>query len=338
VLGKLLRRRPFCRKKAPMQISKSFLVVCAVAYCAALLPLRAADTEAQIKAREALEKKLKELETQSPEAAPPPSVVAPQPKAKAAPKAAPAPVAEPAPAAPPPMKTTTTGAAPTPAWRSTPPAQWTPTPAVAPAARQGAGPVLLAPPPADAESIAKAREALRQKMNELETTPGQAAPQPIVTAPALPKSTVPVTPAPPVAPPPVTAPAVQPVPPAPQPPPVAAPIIQPEPKPAVQSATKPTLVAPPPVDAESIAKAREALDQKMKELAAQPAAQTVGTAPGQKAPKKPGVQPFPPLKGPPPAVAADKQQRLDELLRKYKADELTPEEYHLQRAKIVGEP
>ena len=41
--GKLLRRLPFCRKRAPMQISKSFLVVCAVAYCMALLPLRAAD-------------------------------------------------------------------------------------------------------------------------------------------------------------------------------------------------------------------------------------------------------------------------------------------------------
>ena len=49
------------------------------------------------------------------------------------------------------------------------------------------------------------------------------------------------------------------------------------------------------------------------------------------------AQPFPPIPVPPPAVSADKQQRLAELLRKYKADEITPEEYHQQRAKILSE-
>ena len=63
-----------------MQISKSFLVVCAAAYCVALLPLRAADADTDIKLREALEKKLDELQTQPPAAAPTPAVAAPQPK------------------------------------------------------------------------------------------------------------------------------------------------------------------------------------------------------------------------------------------------------------------
>ena len=31
-------------------------------------------------------------------------------------------------------------------------------------------------------------------------------------------------------------------------------------------------------------------------------------------------------------------QRLQELLRKYRADQVTPEEYHQQRAKILAEP
>ncbi len=45
-------------------------------------------------------------------------------------------------------------------------------------------------------------------------------------------------------------------------------------------------------------------------------------------------------KVPPSAPAIDpssKQGRLAELLRKYKADEITPQDYHLQRAKIVAE-
>src|ERR1035437_5444578 len=60
--GKLLRRPPFCRKKALMQISKSFLVVCAAAYCVALLPLRAADSDTTTKLREALENRLDALQ------------------------------------------------------------------------------------------------------------------------------------------------------------------------------------------------------------------------------------------------------------------------------------
>jgi hypothetical protein len=50
------------------------------------------------------------------------------------------------------------------------------------------------------------------------------------------------------------------------------------------------------------------------------------------------LQSFPPLQPPPPAVPASKQQRLDDLLAKYRADQITPEQYHQQRATILAEP
>jgi hypothetical protein len=35
---------------------------------------------------------------------------------------------------------------------------------------------------------------------------------------------------------------------------------------------------------------------------------------------------------------ATKEQRLAELLRRYRGDEITPEDYHKQRAAILAEP
>jgi hypothetical protein len=313
-----------------MQISKTFLIACGAAYCLALLPLCAADADSDLKLREALEKKINELQGQ-------PLAPALQPE-KASPQAQ------------------------------------TPAPVAVPAARQATAPVLAAPPPVDSESIAKAREALRQKMSELETQPGQVVPQPVVVAPSAVRKPAPVAmPAPSARPTPpaqwnptppaqVAQPLAQPIQPAApaQPlPPIAQPAPVRTPAPAVQTTAKPVLVAPPPVDSEAIAKAREALRQKMNELDMQPVA-AVAPAP------VPAIQPkpvaaggaatppvleptkptkrsqillsFPPLQGPPPAVAADKEQRLQELLRKYRADQITPEDYHQQRAKILAEP
>jgi hypothetical protein len=42
--------------------------------------------------------------------------------------------------------------------------------------------------------------------------------------------------------------------------------------------------------------------------------------------------------GPALPISVDKQQRLAELLRKYKADEITAEQYHKDRSKILTEP
>jgi hypothetical protein len=45
-----------------------------------------------------------------------------------------------------------------------------------------------------------------------------------------------------------------------------------------------------------------------------------------------------PIEGPPLPISADKDQRLQELLKRYKADQLTPEQYQTERAKILAEP
>jgi hypothetical protein len=71
------------------------------------------------------------------------------------------------------------------------------------------------------------------------------------------------------------------------------------------------------------------------------AAQTVQSTPPQQTPKPTastakGAPAFQPIAGPPVNLSADQQQRLAELLRKYQADEITPEQYHTERMKIVG--
>lgn len=57
---------------------------------------------------------------------------------------------------------------------------------------------------------------------------------------------------------------------------------------------------------------------------------------------KPALKPvsaaFDPVPVPPSAIPSSKEERLAELLTKYKADEITPQEYHLTRAKILAEP
>ena len=60
--------------------------------------------------------------------------------------------------------------------------------------------------------------------------------------------------------------------------------------------------------------------------------------PPKKTPAVKGQTVFQPIEVPPLPISADKQQRLAELLRKYRADELTPEQYHEERAKVLAEP
>jgi hypothetical protein len=47
---------------------------------------------------------------------------------------------------------------------------------------------------------------------------------------------------------------------------------------------------------------------------------------------------FPPMASPPLPINASKEQRLRELLQQYKADLISPEQYHAARAKILSEP
>jgi len=171
---------------------------------------------------------------------------------------------------------------------------------------------------ADADVESKLREALRQKMNELDTQPAQAVPQAALTAPSPQKK----APAPVAKP----APTARPTPPA-----------QWTPTTAVERTAPAKLQSP---KAES-APAVKATAPAVKPSAPAPAV-AAQPAPAPQPPTKPkaikGQQPLPPIESPAPSVAADKEQRLQELLTKYKADQISPEEYHQQRAKILAEP
>jgi len=89
----------------------------------------------------------------------------------------------------------------------------------------------------------------------------------------------------------------------------------------------------PPRDSDADHKLRELLRQKTEQPGPMASTPAMATKP---APPKPGV--FPPMQGPPSTLSPAKQQKLTELLQRYKADELTPEQYHLERAKILSEP
>jgi hypothetical protein len=193
---------------------------------------------------------------------------------------------------------------------------------------------------ADTPAQAAARAALLAKLNETATTTN-ASPAVIVT----PAEVKVETPAPVV-----VAPAAAPAP--------SEPVVQPVPAPVV--------VAAPVADTEAQAKARAALLQKISEAGAPPAAMPpmtpmtpekiavektetpVSTAPvvaPVAAPMvmepKPAVVAEPmvkPIETPALPIAATKEERLQALLDKYKADQITPAEYHTERAKIIGEP
>jgi hypothetical protein len=47
---------------------------------------------------------------------------------------------------------------------------------------------------------------------------------------------------------------------------------------------------------------------------------------------------LPPLPAPPSPVSASKEQQLQNLLQQYTSDQISPEQYHQQRAKILSEP
>jgi hypothetical protein len=102
-----------------------------------------------------------------------------------------------------------------------------------------------------------------------------------------------------------------------------------------------------PPDPAAQAKAEEILRQKMAELDAQ---EKAAAAAGMSGPVIPATPPpekpiktstaavMPVSAAPTVTAGASKEQRLNELLQLYKADRITPYEYHTQRAKIISEP
>ena len=277
--------------------------------------------DAEVKARELLNQRTAEIK-----------VNPPKPTVTAAPPIAPTPVrppvATPAPAAPAPAV-----AVPTPVQPQVP--TTVPAPVVA-----GPSPTPSAPattPTLSAEQEATARDLINRSLGRPQA----------ITPPA------PAT----VAAPPVTAPAVV----------VTPPVTIPAPAPAVTTAPATVAVTPPvavptplpapskPLTAEQEAAARAAVDQRMFEItgvrpgtvppqtvkAPEAVAQPQSTPRTTTAPRTGQANaattpaPAPPVVS---AAAVTRAQKLSALLEAYKADLITPIEYHTRRAKILAEP
>ena len=244
----------------------------------------------------------------------------------------------------------------------------------------------------DNEEQIRARQALEEKMNQLDAQPvtTNAAPPPAAPAKPKPAATKPVVkPQPPAqastpppqkkAPPatPVTtsqpqkqAPPTQPVA---QPAPIvksAPPTPAPAAKPAAPAApTYSSLPAAPSADTQTSTKLDTALNTKMMQTEPAPAGSNLSAetsqpwsvpftpnnqnpgAPAQPAPTHkhshtqaetpPIIEPspaIPTMPAPPTGLSSTKQEKLDHLLQLYRADQITPQEYHDQRAKILAEP
>ena len=85
----------------------------------------------------------------------------------------------------------------------------------------------------------------------------------------------------------------------------------------------------PKADPDTIAKAREAVRQRMSSINYAEPTWSAGNSPATN---------FPPLEGPPLPISSTKQHALYELLQRYKADQVTPEQYQAERAKILAGP
>lgn len=193
----------------------------------------------------------------------------------------------------------------------------------------------------DTEAQAKMREAMRLKMEELnaQSTPAPVAP-PVVIEPA--------PPAPTPQPKPVVVEELKPIA---RPPTVVVPVVEPAPV-VVAPVAAPKVVQPDSKFSEVPDESADAKNARLlQSLRAQVAAEKanapapVVTAPVAPAKSAPVFSPAPVVAAPSTAnletpvspLSGSKQDRLAELLRRYKADEVTPQEYHTQRAKIIAE-
>jgi len=318
--GNLLLLVEIWRKKLLMTISKVSPLLCLLAAGVVCPAVRADDNAAQAAARIALAKALFDANSQPTASTPAaPAPVAPPPAAPAPVAPPPAPVA--APVVPPPAP---------------PP----------PVAAQPAA----APTTGDNPAQAAARAALAQKLFEQSSAPSAPAIPPPPPPPTVAPAPAPVAPPPPAV---VTAPAE----------PVA---VQPGAAPAGDNAAQAAARA---------ALAQKLFEQSSAQPAAAPvpqpapvanssvvvmpahgpttiapttAAPTTVATPGS-GPNRPGGAfdssyyvgrelGLKPITTPALPINGTKQQRLQVLLDKYKADQISPQEYHQQRAAILSEP
>jgi hypothetical protein len=112
------------------------------------------------------------------------------------------------------------------------------------------------------------------------------------------------------------------------------------------AATATATAAAPPVNSSYEAEKQKAVQEARASAAKQAAEEQSQPVVAQKhqaeasamhASKK-GAPTLEPLKGPPSPLSADKQSRLKSLTDQYMADQLTPEQYHAERAKILAGP
>ena len=154
-----------------MQTSRVVLIACVAACCLVPLVPGASDADVGAKLHEALDRKLRELDTQPPAAAPQPAVPAQQPKTKSTPVPALLPAAQPAPAAVlvvPQAADSEAIAKAREAMRLKPRELETlPPPTAAAVAPRASAPVLAVLPSLDADTCARLRAAVRQRIEEM---------------------------------------------------------------------------------------------------------------------------------------------------------------------------
>lgn len=315
-----------------MRISKTLVAFCAIALCAVLIGNAATDTEAQAKAREALRKKLAaegQTTPESPAAAP----VAPVPPAR---RVAPAPgqedklrealrqkIQE--------LNQQESGGV-TPAATAVPPAPVSPPLPVVPPATVVVTPssAATAPSPADPSgNEEQLRQATRQKIQELNqtgdvgaaTSGSKASDEQVELMRQRLRETIAAEHAREQAA--RLAVPVQPI--------------------ATDAAGQSRLAAEADArrEAERAATRTIVEEQRRAEAAANAEAERQAAArkksPTEASPQS-GAAGFAPIVAPPSSLPSSKEARLTELTRRYKADEMTPEEYHKERAKLIAEP
>jgi hypothetical protein len=264
-----------------MQISKCFPIVCAVTLAVSSTYVQAADSSAQIKAREALRQKMQELDAQQP-ATNQPATNQPAPEVKAVPAPTPR-VAKPAPPV-----------------TAEPPVQ--PSPSV------------QTQPRLNTNAQAQAQEALRKKMLELQKQEEEKQQAAVQAAPTPPPAVVQAE---------TPAPAAK----------------QNRNAEQQQNATPEMAETPRPRGAppEDIERARSAMRRKISDLDREAPLEMAQAGEG-KDKRHPYTPKFDPIAGPSSGLSPAKEQQLGQLLTRYQADEITPEQYHAERAKILAQP
>jgi len=286
-----------------MRISKLLSAVCAMAFLAGSPAVRAQDTPAQAAARAALMDKMSELGAQPPQAtntvAAEPAV-APKPVAPAAKESAP--TVEPTP------KTTGDDVVMTPINKPVSKADKAAAAAKAKADAQQAAAELKAKKEAEAAAKAQARAQTATpppgKSDLFSPVPPPSHPEALINAPVVSPQN-----APEMNPPPVTAPTET--------------VVAAPPKPAKKVATKPAKPAKPVAEK----KKREKAAPETKPVATPASANYPGRELGMKQIEAPSVP-----------VTAEQEAELQALLKRYMADQVTPDQYQVERAKILNQP